>query len=375
MSINVERNSNLEILRIFSMLWIIAFHARRTIVFPQLDGIIPIWINGFKVLLGSWGILGVDIFLIISVWFLVEKEFRTMRIVKIAIQTIVYYLAFCIVFVFFEYSLYHSIPGSFMDLGYYVLKKITQPLWLGEYWFVTAYIFMLLLSPLLNKIIKEHPQTSIRKGLIVFSFILIIAQFNTSIVCDIVYFAYIYVAVGYLKCYGGYRRLKKYARPSFCILISLFIMIVQFSMEYTNVLKPVAKLPFEIIYAFVSIGRHSMLILLLSSLIFLMVLDMKPSHNQFINTIASWTFGVYLFHENKLVNVCDLIMQKLNSLSLLNTSIWFPMQYFFSVFAIFVVGILIEAAQNKFIHRPIMSMIEKQYGEGVKRIDQWFNSL
>lgn len=68
--IKQTRNSNIEFLRILSMLLIIAFHATRN-GFLSLTQPVIVYISA--VVLGSWGILGVDLFLMISAWFYVNK--------------------------------------------------------------------------------------------------------------------------------------------------------------------------------------------------------------------------------------------------------------------------------------------------------------
>ena len=57
-----QRNSNIEWLRIISMLLIIAFHMERS--FEELSG--SFIVNATTIALGKWGLLGVDLFLIIS---------------------------------------------------------------------------------------------------------------------------------------------------------------------------------------------------------------------------------------------------------------------------------------------------------------------
>ena len=57
------RNSRVELLRIISMILIVAFHATRM---GCIETSQPFYIYFSGIVLGSWGILGVDIFVIIS---------------------------------------------------------------------------------------------------------------------------------------------------------------------------------------------------------------------------------------------------------------------------------------------------------------------
>jgi peptidoglycan/LPS O-acetylase OafA/YrhL len=66
------------------MLLIIAFHATRN-GFLSLTQPVIVYISA--VVLGSWGILGVDLFLMISAWFLCEQSFRLKKVISIVFQT------------------------------------------------------------------------------------------------------------------------------------------------------------------------------------------------------------------------------------------------------------------------------------------------
>ena len=68
-----SRNSNVELLRIISMLLIVSFHCVCHNGLRTYDNMPFIYIS--SVLLGSWGIFGVDVFVIISAYYLVEQRF------------------------------------------------------------------------------------------------------------------------------------------------------------------------------------------------------------------------------------------------------------------------------------------------------------
>ena len=89
------RNSNIELLRIISMLLIVAFHCAGQIGYKQYDNTSFVYIT--SVLLGSWGILGVDVFVIISAYYLVDQRLRVTRVINVLFQTFTYLIGFAIV--------------------------------------------------------------------------------------------------------------------------------------------------------------------------------------------------------------------------------------------------------------------------------------
>ena len=91
------RNSRVELLRIISMILIVAFHATRM---GCIETSQPFYIYFSGIVLGSWGILGVDIFVIISSYFLVDQNFKSQRLINIAFQTFTYlFLYFVLSFI------------------------------------------------------------------------------------------------------------------------------------------------------------------------------------------------------------------------------------------------------------------------------------
>lgn len=132
------RDSNLEMLRIIAIFMIMMHHAcisRGLEIFKT-----PFVMNHIAVsALGIWGMFGVDIFFLISFWFMLEKNFtyRIERWIKLIAETILLALiAFGISIVVFKD------PLSFSSLA----KTILSPA-LNTYWYITAYLMVFLLLP------------------------------------------------------------------------------------------------------------------------------------------------------------------------------------------------------------------------------------
>ena len=147
-----ERNSVFELLRIISMILIVSFHAKRLVDVEQLS----IVNRSFFYFISSWGLIGVDLFVIISAWFLSDQKFRVSKLIALAFEVFTYVLLFTILRIVWNIYKTSSITSAIKEVLNYHAKAFLSPLWGGEYWFITAYIFML---------IEAMADAAVREGL------------------------------------------------------------------------------------------------------------------------------------------------------------------------------------------------------------------
>ncbi|MDO5292471.1 MAG: acyltransferase family protein [bacterium] len=147
-----ERESNFELLRILAMVLIITYHYclhgnGGTIFSGEICGNQII-----SVLFGSWGIVGVFLFVFISAYFLIDsKHYKIEKVILIALSTSFYaVLILCIMKM--------SKTADF-ELKY-ILKSFLCPL-TDQYWFIPSYIMLFLFYPFLNKFIKSVSRTTL----------------------------------------------------------------------------------------------------------------------------------------------------------------------------------------------------------------------
>lgn len=369
------RNSNVEYLRIFSMLLIIAFHARNM---GYHSNAAPFSVYLWGQIIGSWGILGVDLFLITSAWFLVDKKFQCRKMISIIIQTISWILIFSVLSVFYDFYKTKSFSTALLNYGkWFVNSGINDPLWSKCYWYVTSYVFMLIISPLMNKLIYTSCRADLYKILLLFSFIPIFSQFNTSVSGDIIYFCYVYILIGTAKKYG-LPLINQIATPSCFFLFSFVIIVVRASNYYSTSNIPLNLIRMVFNHLLGEIGRHSIAMLIDAGMIFFWVIKLKPTTNNTINKLASHTLGVYLFHENHIAsspNVVMYIFKKLTAYGFITSTIVFPIQYIFSILLVYFMGIGCEFLRFTIFHKPLMSFLDKQFSKKYQLIDAWFEGI
>lgn len=143
-----KRDSKFEIIRILSMIFIIAYH------YTMYGG----WTvyNSVKIqFFRPWGQVGVALFVLITGYFLGVKEtdFNQAwhQINKLWIKTLVYSWIILICAVFFHFSIVNK-----DDLLYAIF-----PIIFDEYWFITSYIVLILLIPILNTAIHNFDKKNL----------------------------------------------------------------------------------------------------------------------------------------------------------------------------------------------------------------------
>ncbi|UFK64902.1 acyltransferase family protein [Limosilactobacillus reuteri] len=142
----VRRNSSFELLRIISMFAIVLHHYAYHGTFNwhqySIANLPTLRINMIILLFGK---LGVDLFVILGAYFLSQKSYSVRRPIKLVTITVFYsFLIFGLLKLLF--------PKSVDETVSQLLLPIPLP---SGYWFVGAYIFMLLCMPAMNLILQK----------------------------------------------------------------------------------------------------------------------------------------------------------------------------------------------------------------------------
>lgn len=146
-----ERYYSIDLLRILSMFMIVCLHSMSHggmyEISNGLGGVnfCSVWFH----LEESICILGVDVFVLISGYFLVNQQFRLSKLFKIIVQTLFYsWIIICTLVVIQGYQ----------NFAPRILVSALMPISYNEYWFVSAYVGMYILSPILNLFVQNIVQ-------------------------------------------------------------------------------------------------------------------------------------------------------------------------------------------------------------------------
>lgn len=306
-----QRNTNLEILRIISMLLIISHHyivhGMQGIEFAVTNP------NTYAVyFLSMFGKFGVVIFILISAYFMIESKFTLKKLLVLGGEIYFYsfmFLALAIVFL------------SPNEITIASLGKSLLPISHNGYWFITCYIILMLFSPFLNECIKKVSKNTLIKVIIlaillwsVFPTILpAIVNYPSQTVfvgnnfqyAPLIWFFVIYLVGSYIRLYMDLDKLN-YNKLIVGFIISVIITYIGSCVFAFIDLNTSAhylwSLPaFDVVdgslYRLFSL-ENNFFVLIGSVLIFLIFLKRKEFSNKYINYLAGSVLGVYLIHCN-----------------------------------------------------------------------------
>lgn len=134
-----SRNSSVELLRILSMLFIMLFIICSHFCIHgsfETEGM-SFSINKMILPIGVLGNLGVDVFVMISGYFLSQTDFKISRIVKVMLQVSFYSISIFLILVALKivpFSIKAAIESIF-------------PILFNQYWFATTYVIVCFFSP------------------------------------------------------------------------------------------------------------------------------------------------------------------------------------------------------------------------------------
>lgn len=135
-----DRQTNFELLRVFAMFMITAYHY-------TLWGV-SVWPEniGNRIFLELWsmlGTVGVNLFVLISGYFGIYSCFKVKKIIKLEVQTL-FFSILCMLCL---------ARGNLIQLSITDIIKNMFPNVFNQWWFITAYIVLYLLSPYINRLL------------------------------------------------------------------------------------------------------------------------------------------------------------------------------------------------------------------------------
>jgi len=342
-----ERNSNLELLRIVSIIMIIshhyAVHGGWTITNElSLNRVIIQFLS-----LG--GKLGVNCFVLITGYFMVNSIFSVKKLLKIMRQVFFYSVTIMILFKLFKIS----------DIGISEIIESFFPIIFYKYWFATTYVLLYILTPYLNKFInsltcKEHKQL-----LIVLTILLsAIPTFtNTSLgTGNVMWFVFLYLIAGYLRKYPH----SFFDRKKFFFLMFAIGYIFIFS---SVIILDVLGLIIDIFstYATYFIEMNELPLLFCSITLFLYFRNIDIGSNKIINRISATTFGIYLIHDNDLMR--NYLWNNIAQNNSYYYSHWLFLHAIITILLIFIVCMIIDYIRIVFIEKTLFSLVDNKWND------------
>lgn len=285
------RDSNIELLRIISILLIVASHfsVHGSFVYDHTQ----ITFNKlFLQLLPMGGNLGLDLFVLITGYFLISSSgVRIKKLLSLWLQMLTYSVLLLIcVSIFLERA-----------LGIKLIVKHLFPVVFENWWFASTYFILYIISPYINKFIHELTKSQLRNLIYLLSILwVIIPTFLSKSMqsSDLLFFIYLYIIGSYIRLYSEDFKLKK---SKYFIIAIVLVIFAFMSVLIFDILG--MKYSIFATHARYFLERHKIPVVLLSICLFIGFTKINIGKRKIINLLSSATFGVYLIHDAPIMRV------------------------------------------------------------------------
>ena len=363
-----NRSSNFELMRIFAMLLIVAYHYVLFTRFMFVGSTITVNRLFYQSMLLD-GKTGVNLFVMLSGYFMIQSHgVKTQKVLQLWGQTMFYILAI--------WFLFHKQINGFGTMPQDTLLGKVLFLSTGVQWFIATYLVMYLLSPFLNKMLLSLSRTMYRRMLVLtgifWCFIptlswipgMIPTDFQGS---DLMFFLFLYSVGAYLRLY--HEEGKKKASFWFLCALGIFLLcMVLVAAVDIWIINSVGRLN---ILDYLFDYQNHVLIMLLSLFLFLGFKNLKVKNNRVINFVSSLTFGIYLIHDNWQIR--SYLWNNIVKGTRYMDMVWFiPMSYVL-ILAMFIACGIIEWMRQHTIEKLWMKVVDWASPRINDTIDKWLS--
>lgn len=340
-NVTKERQSNFECLRIVAMLMITTYHI------VLYSGIFEIGAYTYNKLLAYFlyplGKIGVGCFIILMGYFMVTSKFKIEKILKIVLETF-FYSAICIFL--WSYRMNYSI-NLITDVSTYFTPTISI-----KYWFISFYVFVYFISPLLNVILNNLTVDKLKK-IIILGLILICVPYcifgKRFMANDTTYFIFLYLLGGTLRISNFNFKTKKQsvfmAIINFAIITIIMVATILINKVFNTDIDPL-RFGYE----------YSIFIIMASVGLFLTFKNIKMKSNKVINFISKSMLAVYLFSDHQLYKSVlwdiDFKMKEY----LFKPVYIFGIRILFALFMIFIFAIILDTLRREILEKNLFKI-------------------
>ena len=213
-----KRMVNIEALRLLAMMMVVSLHyLAKGELLEKLTG--PLSAKGHLAwLLESFSIAAVDVYVLISGYFLVETGFRCRRVISLVLQVMFYTCLLPVVLI-----LTGILPVG--EITFYNILQCIFPTNMLHYWFVSAYVLMFLFTPVLNAAVHGMKKRQLQTAIVI---LLIMESLSKTVIpvrleldnlgYDAYWFMVVYLIAAYIRLYGIPFLEKKGGRAAACYI-------------------------------------------------------------------------------------------------------------------------------------------------------------
>lgn len=274
---NRKRQANIELLRIISMLMVIFWHfmVHGERLSDQEKIFTDIFL--FEWVMETFCIICVNLYVMISGYFLVDSKFNLRKLIMLLLEVWFYSAGFFLISV--------AMGGAKLSLD--EIAHAFFPVLTRQYWFVSVYVALYVLFPFMNIAIRNV--TKKQHFLLIGILVLLFAIFPNSMLAfgggmSINWFITLYFIAAYLKkyyCIGSHK--SKISLTYFAGIVLLFIsrLFTEYFYKYNTILVLACSVTFMMMFINLQINNKIL--------------------EHMILVVSPLTFGIYLIHDNNYI--------------------------------------------------------------------------
>ena len=361
-----NRDSNIEMLRIIAMLFILFHHYALYNSLYNLD--VSNMNKYIGIILFSLGKIGVNIFILITGYFSIKKNFSIKKLIKLWLEVVFYSVGVTFVF---------AISGK-VQLNFKELIKFIFPISFNKYWFITISIILYTLMPFINRYVNKVNKEQYQKLLVILFFLCvglysimyssITYSMNESLpLSNIIFYILVYLIGGYIRLYGiekieniSCKRTIGYTLLIFCVF-TIFLTVSEIIDYKYNKLGNVL---------FWYTRSNSIFVYILSILTFYSFKKIELKEIKIINLLASSCFGIYLIQSHTFIAGKKLYKDIIHTEYFVKSPLLI-VQAIASIIVIYFIGGCIDLVRQKVIEDKIIKI--KKFDSFFNKIDKLFN--
>lgn len=327
-----DRVSNFELLKIILILMVIVLHYFNSNMGGLLANVDKWSLNYFlSHLLESFCIIAVNVFVIITGYFSCKKDnIKISKVIKLYSISIFYGVLISIIVILFTKK----------ALNLHLIKQLIETTF--SRWYVVTYCILYLLIPFINKLISSITKRELETILIINAIVFYLwpTFFTTTTIQD-----------------GGY------GITNFINLYMIGAYIYLYKNNYKNKLFIVFYIACSILTAVYSIflyrpWTYATIFNLISSVsLFMIFKNIKIRNSKLINSLATYTFAIYIIHENSFIT--KLLYNDIFKSNLFWNNNFMIINLVFTTIGIFMICVVIEGLRRKTIGKIIDNQINK----------------
>lgn len=342
-----NRNSNIELLRIISIVMIVVSHYCVHGAASEKTATLNLGINRFILEFLTLGNLGTILFVLISGYYLINSNnVKLKKLFRLFFQIMFYsIIIYCILLV--------------LNIETFKLNNLVKsvfPITFKMYWFATVYIILYTFHPFINKLLNNFSRKE-HLSFIVLMF-LIFSIFGTITKSDyygneLIQFLMFYSIGAYLFKYPNNILVNNNNNIKIMILSILLIALSIICLDILGEYNP--SFGSNSIYL---LNRTSPLAIMFCVSLFNFFTSKKIFNNQFINRISILIFGVYLISDNKFIR--PILWQNLFNNNRFINSPYLIIHIIYSVGTIIIFCLLIEFIRKELFEKNIFNILDKK---------------